>query len=116
VGRSIRAAFDESLAFRTHGRLTARRDSHGDAGERRRGHSEYVRIKIVAVNDVDLVLSQVPREAPHLACGMKIVEAVESKLRDLVQPEPVDLVQQHAFALQRRDEDVAVSAFDQQSR
>src|SRR4029079_8708539 len=98
----------------TYGRLASRRYSHRHTSERRSGHPEYVGVKVVCVNDVDLVLSQVAGKAPNLTGSMQIVKAVQPKLGNVVHSHSLHFFQQHALAIQRRDDHVAAAAFDQQ--
>jgi hypothetical protein len=51
------------------------------------------------VDHVDFVFLQVLCETPNLASGMKIVKTVESKFRDVVKAEPLNLVEQHSTAV-----------------
>ena len=116
VSNSKRATLHYSLTCRPKHSFAARSDAYRNARDGRGSHTKNVRVEIVRMDHVNLVLFQKLREAAELASGVKIVKTIQSKFRNVVQTQSLEILEQHSLAIKCCNKDVASARFQQQSR
>ena len=117
VREAERLTLDDGLRAGSHAAgLALGGDARGRARNRGCGHAEDVRVEVVRVQNVNLVLAQVGREASELSQGVEVVKARQRKCRRLAESGASNVFEQNAARVERGHADAGQPRLAEQAR